>query len=197
MDQKTFETIVAEIDAECRRLKIPMLGPQKMARVCELVWNARPDLVVEVGTAIGYSGLWIAKTLKELGHGRLVTLEKDQERAAQAEQGFKRAGLDGLITLLIGDACEHIGEVEGPIDLLFLDGGFANYYPCFMKCRDKLRDGALLIADNAGIGAAEMGDYLAYVRQRYDSRTEWFETDLEWNPRDAMEISTFARDHNG
>jgi predicted O-methyltransferase YrrM len=59
-----------------------------------------------------------------------------------------------------------------------------------LNVRDQLRPGSLLIADNAGIGAKEMADYLDYVRPHYVSRTEWFDTDLPWNPRDAMEIST-------
>lgn len=195
MNQQVFDTLIAEVDAECRQRKIPMLGPEKANRLCELVWNARPDCVVEVGTAIGYSGLWIAKTLHDLGHGHLFTLEKDPERAAQAKRNFERASLDNDITVIVGDARERIDEVGGPIDLLFLDGGFANYYPCLMRCQSRLRDGALLVADNAGIGAAEMDDYLTYVRTHFQSRTEWFETDLEWNPRDAMEISTFVIGH--
>lgn len=195
MNQQVFDTLIAEVDAECRQHKIPMLGPEKANRLCELVWNARPDCVVEVGTAIGYSGLWIAKTLHDLGHGHLFTLEKDPERAAQAKRNFERASLDNDITVIVGDARERIDEVGGPIDLLFLDGGFANYYPCLMRCQSRLRDGALLVADNAGIGAAEMDDYLTYVRTHFQSSTEWFETDLEWNPRDAMEISTFVIGH--
>jgi predicted O-methyltransferase YrrM len=185
--------ILGEVDAECRRRSIPMLGAHKAARLVELVREARPELVVEVGTAIGYSGLWIADTLRELGRGRLVTLEVNPNRAAEAGRYFKRAGLQGLITQLIGDAREEIARVEGPVDLLFLDGGFANYYPCLMKVRDRLRPGALLVADNAGIGAGEMADYLEYVRRHYASHTEWFETDLAWNPRDAMEISVVPR----
>jgi hypothetical protein len=47
------------------------------------------------------------------------------------------------------------------------------------------------VADNAGIGADEMADYLALVRRQGDSRTEWFDTDLPWNPRDAMEITVY------
>jgi len=185
----TFAALVAEVDAECRRRSIPMLGPHKAARLCALIREARPNLVVEVGTAIGYSGLWIADTLRSLGQGKLVTLEKDPERATQAAEYFRRAGFDGLIQQRVGDARERIGECEGPIDVLFLDGGFENYYPCFRACKDNLRPEALLIADNAGIGAAEMADYLDYVRGHYQSRTEWFETDLPWNPRDAMEIT--------
>lgn len=181
--------VVAEVDAECRRRSIPMLGREKAVRLAELVREHRPELVVEVGTAIGYSALWIADVLRELGRGRLITFEQDADRAAEAGRNFERAGVSGLITQVVGDAREKVREVKEPIDLLFLDGGFANYYPCFLACKDRLRDGALLVADNASIGAAEMADYLDYVRAHYPSRTEWFETDLPWNPRDAMEIS--------
>jgi predicted O-methyltransferase YrrM len=135
--------------------------------------------------------LWIADVLRGLGKGRLITFEQDPDRVAEAGRNFERAEVASLITQYCGDARELIREVKGPIDLLFLDGGFANYYPCFLNCRDRLRDGALLVADNAGIGAAEMADYLDWVRRHYESRTEWFETDLAWNPRDAMEISIF------
>lgn len=192
MDQH-LQQIINEVDAECRRRSIPMLGPDKVARLCALVREARPELLVEVGTAIGYSGLWLADTLRELGRGRLVTLEMDPARAEEAAGYFRSAGLTEHIAQIVGDARQKISEIQGPIDLLFLDGGFENYYPCLMACRAQLRDGALLVADNAGIGAKEMADYLEYVRSRFPGRTEWFETDLPWNPRDAMEISTFVR----
>jgi predicted O-methyltransferase YrrM len=186
-----LQDVLAEVDAECRRRSIPMLGPQKAARLVQLVREARPEVVVEVGTAVGYSGLWIADTLRGLGRGRLITFEQDPERAAEAGRNFQRAGVADLVTQVVGDASQRMAEVEGPVDVLFLDGGFSNYYPCFQACRPHLRDGALLIADNAGIGADEMADYLNYVRQHYASRTEWFDTDLAWNPRDAMEVSVF------
>ena len=187
-----LETVIREVDAECRRLEIPMLGPQKAARLCELIREAKPRTVVEVGTAIGYSGLWIAGTLRQLGQGRLLTFEQDTARAAQAKKAFERAGVADLITQILGDARQRIAEVTDTIDLLFLDGGFANYYPCLKACLGHLRAGARLVADNAGIGAAQMKDYLDHVRRHYPSRTEWFDTDLAWNPRDAMEISRFV-----
>jgi predicted O-methyltransferase YrrM len=183
--------IIAFVDAECRKRSIPMLGQQKATRLAELVGETQPELVVEVGTAIGYSALWIADVLRKLNRGRLITLEQDPERVKEAGLYFQRAGLAGFIAQYQGDARELIKEVTGPVDLLFLDGGFANYYPCFLNCKRQLRDGALLVADNAGIGAAEMAGYLDFVRRSFESRTEWFDTDLPWNPRDAMEISTY------
>jgi predicted O-methyltransferase YrrM len=187
--------VIAEVDAECRKRTIPMLGPDRGARLAELVLETRPDIVVEVGTAIGYSGLWIGDVLRQLGRGRLLTFELDPERAAEAGRNFRRAGVDDLITQYVGDARELLKQVKGPIDLLFLDGGFSNYYPCLLSCRDQLRNGALLVADNAAKGAAEMADYLDFVRHRCDSRSEWFETGLPWNPSDAMEISTYRTEH--
>jgi predicted O-methyltransferase YrrM len=189
-----LQSVIAEVDAECRRREIPMLGPQKVTKFCEWIREARPKLIVEVGTAIGYSGLWIAGILRELGQGRLITFDLDVERAKEASQYFERAAVVDLITQIVGDARQRIAEIQETIDLLFLDGGFENYYPCLMACKNQLRDGALLVADNAGIGAEEMKDYLDYVRSKFPSRTEWFETDLQWNPHDAMEVSTFKRD---
>lgn len=183
--------VLGEVDAACRARSIPMLGPHKAARLAELIRAERPALVVEVGTALGYSALWIAGVLNELDHGQLITLEQDPDRAAEARRYFQRAGILDRITQMVGDAREEIGTVTGPVDVLFLDGGFENYYPCFMRVRNQLRDGALLVADNAGVGAAEMADYLDHVRRQHDSRTEWFDTDLSWNPRDAMEITRF------
>jgi predicted O-methyltransferase YrrM len=186
---KDLKNILAEVDAECRRRSIPMIGPDKAARLVEWIREAGPELVVEVGTAIGYSGLWIADTLRELGKGRLITFELDAERATEAGRYFQQAGLNPLITQIVGDAREEIKQVKAPVEVLFLDGGFSNYYACLLNVRDQLRPGSLLIADNAGIGATEMADYLDYVRCHYVSRTEWFDTDLPWNPRDAMEVS--------
>jgi predicted O-methyltransferase YrrM len=188
-----IEDIIAEVDAECRMREVRMLGPEKATRLAELIREAKPELVVEVGTAIGYSGLWIADTLRGLGRGRLITLELDADRAAEAGRNFERAGLAHLITQYIGDAREKIKSVVGPVDLLFLDGGFENYYPCLMNVREQLSPKAMLVADNAGIGAAEMADYLDYARRNCDSHTEWFETDLSWNPKDAMEVSFVSK----
>jgi predicted O-methyltransferase YrrM len=181
--------VLAEVDGVCRARDIRMLGPQKAVRLAELVQNERPLTVVEVGTAIGYSGLWIADVLREHNCGRLITLEMDADRAAEASRNFERAGVRAFIQQLVGDARELIRTIAGPIDFLFLDGGFGNYYPCLMNALDRIRPGGLLVADNAHVGAGEMADYLQYVRTNCESRTEWFETDLAWNPRDAMEIS--------
>jgi caffeoyl-CoA O-methyltransferase len=104
-------------------------------------------LVVEIGTSVGYSGTWFALALQRTG-GRLVTYEIDAQRAAQARENFKRAGIDHLVTLVEGDAHERVKTQAGPIDLLFLDADKEGYLDYLQKLLPKLRPGGLVVAHN-------------------------------------------------
>ncbi|MCS7238371.1 MAG: O-methyltransferase [Thermoguttaceae bacterium] len=181
--------IIKEVDKRCRDERIPMVGPERAVRLAELVRQQKPKLVVECGTAIGYSALWIGRELKKLGQGRLITIEIDEERVADAREYIKRAGLDDVVEVRHGDARELVKQITEPVDFLFLDCGYENYYPCLMGIKDRLRPGAIVVADNVGIGERGMRDYLKYVRQHFKSTTEWFDVDLPWAKRDAMEVS--------
>lgn len=185
-------SVIVEVEKLCLKDTIYMLGPEKAKRLAELVRRAKPKVVVECGTAIGYSGLWIARELKaQPGEqkGRLITIEIDAERAKQAAAFFKQAGVDDVITIKIGDATKVVKELKGPIDFAFIDCNGPNYFGCIDGLKDKLAPGATIVADNAGISAASMKDYLDYVRKNYKSRTEWFDLDMPWAKRDALEIS--------
>lgn len=186
---KKVQAVIDQVGRECRRRTIYMIGPAKGARLAELVRERKPRRVVECGTAVGYSGLWMARELKAAGRGRLITIEIDEERAEEARANFKRAGLEEFVEVRVGDARQLVKEIEGPIDFVHIDCNYSNYHPCFLGLEPKLAQGAVVVADNAGIGASGMKDYLEYVRSRYPSRTEWFELDLPWARRDAMEIT--------
>ena len=93
----------------------------------------------------------------------------------------------------VGDARKVVKQIKEPVDFLFIDCNFGNYHPCFVGIEGQLADGATIIADNAGVGASGMADYLKLVRSRYKSRIEWFDIDLPWGKRDALEITVFRR----
>jgi len=147
--------------------------------------------VVECGTAVGYSGLHIARALRENGKGRLITVEIDSERAREAQRNFVRAGMDDIVDSRIGDAAAELACIEAEVDFLLLDNSYENYYPCFRAIEWNLADEALILADNVGVGSYGMQSYLDYVRERFDSRTVWFDTDLPWMSRDAMELTVY------
>ena len=90
----------------------------------------------------------------------------------------------------MGDARRLVREIKEPVALLFIDCDYSNYLPCLAGIEDRLADGAIVVADNAGLGAAGMRDYLDHVRTRHRSKTEWFDIDLPRGKRDAMEVTT-------
>jgi len=183
------QPVIDEVEKACLDGPVYMIGRKKAQRLAELVRRAKPELVVECGTAIGYSGLWIARELKAAGKGHLITIELSAARAKQAEANFRKAGLEKLVTVKVGDAKKVAKGLGGPIDFLFVDCGYSNYYPILLSLESKLGSGATVVADNVGIGAGGMADYLKHVRSKYASRTEWFDIDLPWAKRDAMEVS--------
>ncbi|MDE0186097.1 MAG: CmcI family methyltransferase [Candidatus Poribacteria bacterium] len=188
-----FDQVLQEVDGHCRERHIPMLGREKAQFLAELIEQVEPSLIVECGTAIGYSGLWIASRLQTIGKGRLITIEIDADRANEAKENFARAGLSERVDSRIGDAAEVLKVVNDGIDFLLLDNSFGAYYSSFRAIESRLLDGATVVADNVGIGASEMTDYLNLVRSRYESQTHWFEVDLPWVDRDAMEVTIYRK----
>ena len=189
-----FDQILQEVDKRCREESIPMLGPEKAEVLATLVEKARPSLIVECGTAIGYSGLWILEKLKSAGKGRLITVEIEPDRAREAQGHFNRAGFGDLVDSRIGNAIDVLQTITDPVDFLLLDNNFSNYFPCFQAIEPRLVEEATVVADNVGIGADSMADYLEYVRSRYDCQTRWFDTELPWVKRDAMEVTIYRKE---
>jgi predicted O-methyltransferase YrrM len=186
------EAVLKGVERECRSRYVYMVGPKRGARLAELVRARKPRLVVECGTGIGYSGLWIARELKALGAGKLLTIEIDPARAREARENFKAAGLDGVVEVRTGDSVLLAPEITEPIDFVFLDCNYANYLPTFEGLEARLTEGAVVVADNAGSARQGLATYLEHVRTRYESKTEPFQVDLPWNKSDAMEV-TFVR----
>ena len=103
--------------------------------------------VVEIGTANGYSALWICLGLQTTG-GKLITHEIDPQMAALARENFKRAGVEQIVTVVEGDAHETVTRLQGPIDILFIDADKAGYPDYLSKLLPLVRPGGLILADN-------------------------------------------------
>ncbi len=192
--QRKVQAVIDEVEKACIDRTIYMIGRKKAIRLAELVRQRKPRLVLECGTAVGYSGLWIARELKNAGGGKLISVEIDRRRAEEARANFRRAGLEKFVTVKVGDARQVARELKGPFDFAFIDCGFSNYAAILAAIEDKLAPGAVLVADNVGIGKSEMSDYLKAVRAKYDSHTEWFDVELPWAKRDAIEVSIVPTD---
>src|ERR671937_2522393 len=110
--------VMMEMEALAERDSIPIVH-WETGRLLASICRALDPVVLEVGTAIGYSTLHMAEQLER---GRVVTLERDAERAAQARDFLSRAGVTERVEIVEGDARQTIRDLEGPFDLLFVDG---------------------------------------------------------------------------
>jgi predicted O-methyltransferase YrrM len=102
--------------------------------------------ILEIGTAIGYSGIWLAGALP--AGGTLLTMEYDADRARQARDNFARAGLSDRVSVIVGDAQRLMAKVAGPFDLIFQDGDKKQYGPMLDRLVGLLVPGGLLVTDN-------------------------------------------------
>jgi predicted O-methyltransferase YrrM len=140
------DPVLAEMEELARGERIPIVEWETGRLLATLVAAKRPQLVLEVGTAIGYSTIHMARELPP--DGRIVTLERDPRRIAQARDFWARAGVADRIDLVEGDALESIGRLDGPFDLAFLDAGKTEIDAYLERLDGRLTDDALLAIDN-------------------------------------------------
>ena len=113
----------------------------------DLIVKVKAQRALELGTSNGYSSMWIALGLRQTG-GHLLTMEIDRGRARVAEENFRAAGLDSLITVAVGDALQEIPKVSGPLDFVFIDVWKQGYIPCLKLALPKVRPGGVIVAHN-------------------------------------------------
>ena len=137
--------------------------PPEDGRVLRLLAEATGARhVVEIGTSNGYASIWFCLALRTTG-GRLTTYEIDAERASLARENFKRAGVDKLVTLIVGDAHEKVTMLEEPIDIVFIDADKGGYLDYLNKLLPLVRPGGLILAHNTTDVASQMQDYLEAI----------------------------------
>lgn len=119
--------------------------------------------VLEIGTSNGYSTLWLAGAAREIG-GSVTTVEHAEYKIGLASANFGRAGLSTFITLVHDDAGRLLQRSDqGAYDLIFLDSERQEYPGLWPQLRRVLREGGLLIVDNATSHVEEMAPFVALV----------------------------------
>ena len=128
----------------------------------DLLVKVKAQHALELGTSNGYSSMWIALGLRQTG-GHLNTVEIDRGRARLAEENFRAAGLDSLITVTVGDALKEIPKVSGPLDFVFIDVWKQGYIPCLKLALPKVRPGGVIVAHNVTNLRDELLDFIREV----------------------------------
>jgi len=140
------DSVLREISEDGVRQDLPLVDAEVGALLRVLAVSIGASRVLEIGTAIGYSGIWLAGALP--AGGMLLTMEMNQDRARIARANFSRAGLADRASVIVGDAHTMLAKVSGPFDLIFQDGDKALYMPMLDRLVDVLRPRGLLVTDN-------------------------------------------------
>jgi caffeoyl-CoA O-methyltransferase len=162
------QDISPRIDAVLKQIKA---ADKEMLAVSEedgrfmrvLVATSHAKKGLEIGAASGYSAIWIGLGMRETG-GRLVTIEFDKARAAQAVENVKKAGLSDIVDVISGDAFAEIPRVAGTFDFVFCDAWKRDYQKFFSMVFPRMDAGGLFLAHNVINKRSEVGDFLKTIR---------------------------------
>jgi predicted O-methyltransferase YrrM len=116
--------------------------------------------VLEIGAGRGYSTIWLAAGVRNLG-GRVLSLERDESCIADWRRNVADAGLEETALLVEGDARETLAGIDDVFDVVFLDAANRFYEELFTLAREKLEPGALVVADDVILHADQLAAYSA------------------------------------
>ena len=135
-----------ELEQYAKKTDVPIIRREMQSLLRVLLAMNSPGQILEVGTAIGFSALFMSEYAPDDCH--ITTIEKYEKRIPIAKENFKKAGKEKHITLLEGDAADLLKELKGTYDFIFMDaakGQYIHFMPDVMRL---LAIGGLLVSDN-------------------------------------------------
>jgi len=167
LDQ-TVRRFLEKNRGEWRDMNVPWVDGQILR---DLVVKNRFRRALEIGTSTGHSAIWMAWALSKTG-GKLVTIEIDPSRHAEAVRNFEEAGVAALVDARLADAHELVKQLPGPFDFVFSDADKGWYLQYFKDLEAKLAVGGCFTAHNVlHSGGGGAGQFLDYVKKLPSYRT--------------------------
>lgn len=136
---------------------IPIIMDDTLEVVGKILEDKKPDWILEIGTAVGYSAIRFSKYLSDNGY--IDTIERDEERISEAKQNIKDLNLEEKIHIYEGDALEVLPTLTGPYDVVFIDAAKGKYPIFLSEALRMLASHGIIVADNVLYKGYVMSDY--------------------------------------
>jgi len=140
------DPVIAEMEAYADENRVPIIGPAVARLLALLVHTSGAKRIFEMGSAIGYSTIWLARAAGP--KAKVFYTDGNPENAKRAQGYFKRAGVAKRITVQVGDAMALLKKTPGTFDYIFNDVDKHQYPDALRAALPKLRRGGLFITDN-------------------------------------------------
>lgn len=155
--------ILKEMEDYVEEHFVPIVEPEVAQLIKLMLKLTKPKRILEVGTAIGYSSIMMAKTLPDC---KITTIERREDMIELARENIKLANLEDRIEIISGDAEEVLDNLRGEYDLIFLDAAKGQYINFFDKARKYLSSNGLIISDNVLFKGMVASDELVIRRKK-------------------------------
>lgn len=140
------DEVLSEMEAYAAEHKVPIVGPLVARFLSSLIMMTKPKRIFELGSAIGYSTIWLARSA---GPGAEVHYSDGSEANAKRARGyFERAGVASRIHMHVGDALSALAATPGAFDVIFNDVNKEGYSAVLEAAPDRIKTGGLFITDN-------------------------------------------------
>lgn len=136
---------------------IPIIMDDTLEVVDKILKEIKPQKILEIGTAVGYSAMCFSEYLQE--NGTIDTIERDKQRVEEAKINIEKVGVSNKINIYEGDAVEILPTLNEKYDAIFIDAAKGKY-PFFLKeALRKLKPNGVILADNILYKGYVMSDY--------------------------------------
>ncbi len=142
------DRLLEKMEESANSQGVPIIGPLVGRFLYNLAKSSQSKQVLEIGTAIGYSGIWLGRAVSSR-KGTVTTIEMDPARADEAEKNIAEARLERVIKVVRGDALKVLPSLKDEYDFVFLDSDKEIYPTAFKESVKLLKKGGLFVADNA------------------------------------------------
>lgn len=153
---KAFPGGLGELERYANERGIPVIPHETAVYLNQLAGLLKPEQVLEIGTAIGFSASLLAQHVGEKGH--VTTIDRFDVMIERAKQNFQKLGVADKVTLLEGDAADILPELTGPYDLIFMDSAKQKYIEFLPHCMRLLKTGGVLVIDDVFQGGTILDD---------------------------------------
>ena len=177
---------LAKIKEKALEEHIPIIMDDTLDVIAKILIEKRPEKILEIGTAVGYSAICFSEYLKE--NGRIDTIERDEEREEEARENIKKVGVENKIKLYEGDAVEILPTLDEKYDVVFIDAAKGKY-PFFLEqALRMLKDDGIILADNILYKGYVMSNYNKHKQRTAVTHLRQYIKEITENPELETEI---------